>query len=117
MICCICGKYRIYKSYFGPEDWCCPHCGELSSAEVSKSMAESPNDSDYTKELRTMLNNVREIMNATDDTGEQADTELEKECYVARRLLRCWIKATEKDFSSDERYLLNRLTTRLLDGV
>lgn len=80
-------------------------------------MIESPNDSGSTKELRAMLLNVRELMNSAIEASEQADTELEAENYVMRRLLRCWLKATERDFSSDERYLLFRLTKRLLDGV
>lgn len=84
-------------------------------------MTESPNDSDSVKELRKETNNIKKLfidleeMTADLDFPLNVQEELECQLAIARKLLRCWKKATEKDHTTDERYLLNRLTDRLLN--
>lgn len=124
-----------YNTYFGA-NYECPSCGSVGF-EPSKIyhrgctfcdgteggvMPESPNDSDSTKELRDMLRNTKELISLykedlNNDKLSAANDELEAHNMCARKLLRCWKKATEKDHTTEERHLLNRLTDRLLDGV
>lgn len=87
-------------------------------------MNESPNDSDSVKELRAELAKAKKLFSDREQIFEDLDGPLptEAEDYamqlmIANKLLRCWMKATEKDFSSDERHSLIKLTNRLLDGV
>lgn len=84
-------------------------------------MNESPNDSEETKALRAMLKSAKEVVYASEaayeDENISNDDALEIEATAMCKLLRCWQFATGKSYSTDELHTLNRLTTRILDGV
>lgn len=86
--------------------------------------AESPNDTEQTKELRRLLRLISdsihdyEIACVAGWYDDPEDTSaLEDENTILKKLLRCFMVTIEKDFETNERRRLLSYTRRMLDGV
>lgn len=88
--------------------------------------SESPNDTNIAITLRKSLNSIEDTIadwfaehEIIAIEGSEPTTQylLEGENTILKRLMRVWLMATEKEYNTDERHKLIRLTKKMLDGV
>lgn len=106
-----------YDCYMIEQKWC-------GDKDCIMAPNESPNDSESVKELRAQLAALdNDFVTQEQELQTEAmrmHPEVERvqcvsDAFVAKKLLRAWMKATERDHSNNERQKLIQLTQRLLN--